>query len=105
MSENSDNCIKSDEECIEYYLLVDYNHPHFYRVTVHDFDNMFEIFENLEGIKMCKFNENTKKNNKRLDSYICSCWFNHAKSNWRVDNKEQYKIKGTYYWYNNIYSS
>lgn len=101
MSDNNNN--ESNEECIEYYLLIDYEHHFFYRVTVYEFENMFEIFRNSKGMKMCKFNEHTKKTNYRLDSFICGCEFMHAKSDWRVKSKEKYKIVGTYYFYCNIY--
>ena len=99
----------SETDTPEYYLLVSENCHDWFKVSSHAFETMFEPINSDEECMTYQFNQEIKRKAREsiyfsLDSYICGCEFNHARSDWRVSG-EEFKVKGVYYWHNNIYSN
>jgi len=90
-------------EIREYYLLVEERGNSWFRVPVDEFE---DLFEPVEVGRTYQFNQKSKDQQNgywNLDSYICGCEFNHARSDWSVSD-QPFVVKGVYYWHNNIYS-
>ena|SRR5579872_4569148 len=104
-------CDQNDSLLPEYYLLIDEKYGFLYRIPVHDFETMFELIDDevSEHTNTYQFNKEAKSRNTGyygfcLDTYICECEFGHARSDWITGNVS-FKVKGIYYWHNNIYSN
>lgn len=108
-TDNINNIDNNDISLPEYYLLIDETSSSYYRIPINNFETMFEKSSN--NIDTYQFNERTKSQYEErcyyggysLDNYICEHELNHAKSDWKTGD-ETFKIKGVYYWHDNIYS-